>query len=167
MLLEHPVEERREAIDRPLGADGCIGLLVMLDEQSARQVREAHAERRRAERRHEEVPGVVPEPDAPRGPAPGRHANLAVLDEATLDERCDAIGHDGPPKAGPALDLLPGDAFVRANEPEDAGKAVALEANSPAGAVAPHSPGRADCLGRALWICLIRHDRDHASLSCG
>ena len=128
VFREDPVEQRLEPVERVLRALVHARALVVFDQEPPREVRQPSAQRGVADRRHEDVPGVVSEPDLPRGASTGRRPEFAVGGEAHLDERRDPIGDHGATESRHGLDLLPGRRRARPHQLHDGDQGVQLAA---------------------------------------
>ena len=104
------------------GPCGDVSRLARVREDRARQVDHRDVDARRAEVGDEEVPGRRAEAHGARRPTTRRRADLAALEEASLDELADPLDDDGAAEARRGRELRPCGGAVRTDVVEDRGE---------------------------------------------
>ena len=152
-LVEEPEKERRQAIEDRLRAEREIDGLVMLDDQSAVEIRETDGERLAIDMRGEDGAGLGAEAHVARRAASDRRSEFALDDEPETLERRQPVGDDGAAEFGLAFDVETGRRDARADEREDGREARAAAFDRAGTADAP-SGGR---LGLGLGLQVVIH----------
>ena len=109
-LLEQPVERRDEPTCRQLRRSIQLDGLVILRQESAREICERHAEGGVIQRRHKNAACVPVEPGKPWSPAASCSTESAPVNEAEISEGSQPVGDFGPSQSAGSLTLLAGDA---------------------------------------------------------
>ena len=94
-----------DAVEAGLRAGLDPGRLVVVAEDPAVERRHRDVDARRAEVGDEDVAGVGPERQLARRPAAGARPDVALDDQAALDQLADALGDDRPAEPGPLDEL--------------------------------------------------------------
>ena len=92
-----------------------LGRLVVVAEDPPVEGRHRDVDARGAEVGDQDVPGIAPGSELPRRAAAGARADIALRDEAALDQLADPLGDDRPSESGPGDQLR---ARARSAEPD-------------------------------------------------
>jgi hypothetical protein len=121
---EQQVEQFIDAVETDVRPGLDRGRLVVMTQDPAVQVRDGDVDARRAEVRDKDMAGTRPERQLARRPPASARANVALDDQAALDELADALGDDRPTEAGPVDELRPGSRPPEADFVEDCDERV-------------------------------------------
>ena len=102
---QQPLEQRLDPVEAALRAGLDPGRLVVMAEDPAVEGRHGDVDAGRPEVGDQDVPGVGPEGQLARRPAAGARPDVALGDQAALDQLADPLGHDRPAEPGPGDQL--------------------------------------------------------------